>query len=86
MRLVALLATVSHRAESGNNDRLSTPWREVISLYRCCKVIVQNAVVPKLAVPRSIRGARWKIKKAGAISGSDMRSNDVIEFVTPWTH
>jgi hypothetical protein len=29
---VAFLATASRRAASGNNDRLSTPWREVISL------------------------------------------------------
>src|SRR6478672_11328610 len=32
MRLVAFLATASRRAANGNNDRLSTPWREVISL------------------------------------------------------
>jgi hypothetical protein len=32
MRLVAFLATASRGAASGNNDRLSTLWREVISL------------------------------------------------------
>src|SRR5258705_2561207 len=32
MRLVAFLATASRRAATGNNDPLSTPWREVISL------------------------------------------------------
>lgn len=30
--LVAFLATASRRAASGNNNRLSSPWREVISL------------------------------------------------------
>jgi hypothetical protein len=32
MRPAAFFATASRRAASGNNDRLSTLWREVISL------------------------------------------------------
>jgi hypothetical protein len=32
MRLVAFLPTASRRAASGNNDRLSILWQEVISL------------------------------------------------------
>ena len=34
-------------------------------LRRRCKAILQSDVVPKLTVPRSIRGTRWKIEKRG---------------------
>jgi hypothetical protein len=63
MRLVAFFAMASRRAASGNNDRLSTPWREVISLAGVTRSFSKHRRA-ELAVPRSTRGTRWKIEKA----------------------
>ena len=44
MRLVAFLATASRRGASGNNDRLSTLWREVISLASVARSLSKSMV------------------------------------------
>jgi hypothetical protein len=42
MRLAAFLATASRGAASGNNDPLSTLWREVISLAGVARSLAQD--------------------------------------------
>jgi signal transduction histidine kinase len=69
MRLVAFLATASRRAASGNNDRLSTPWREMISLAGRCKVNLQS-------MARPTRAPRWKIEKAGGRYAKQRRNRN----------
>jgi hypothetical protein len=44
VRLVAFLATASRRGASGNNDRLSTLWREVISLASVARSFSKSMV------------------------------------------
>jgi hypothetical protein len=58
MRLVAFLATASCRAANGNNDRLSTPWREMISLAGVARSHLRSMVVSRLWVRRPTRAPR----------------------------
>jgi hypothetical protein len=44
VRLVAFLATASRRGASGNNDRLSILWREVISLASVARSFSKSMV------------------------------------------
>jgi hypothetical protein len=44
MWLVAFLATASRRAAGGDNNRLSTPWREVISLAGVARSLSKSRV------------------------------------------
>src|SRR5262245_66427371 len=81
---VAQAATASRRAASGNNDRLSTPWREVISLAGVARSISRGMVVPRLWVPRPTRAPRsfdsnFTTKPVG--QGSDLGLGQVQRFV-----
>jgi hypothetical protein len=82
MWLVPLLVTPSRRAASGNNNRLSTPWREVISLAGVARSLSKAASSYRnVLVPKPIRGTRCEIEEARRL---DMQSNDVIEVVEPF--
>ena len=48
----------------GNNDRLSSPWREVISLAGVARSFSQSIVVLKLSVPPPRRDAGLRSQKA----------------------
>ena len=61
---VAFLSTASRRAARGNNDRLSTPWREVISLAGVARSFSQSIVVLKLSVPPPRRDAGLRSQEA----------------------
>jgi hypothetical protein len=79
---VAFLSTASRRAARGNNDRLSTPWREVISLA---------GIARSFSKASSCRNLRFRDRHADTMEDRkgrrvDMQSNDVIEIVTPWTY
>jgi hypothetical protein len=79
---VAFLSTASHRAARGNNDRLSTPWRKVISLA---------GIARSFSKASSCRNVRFRDRHADTMEDRkgrrvDMQSNNVIEIVTPWTH
>ncbi|WFU30849.1 hypothetical protein QA635_30305 [Bradyrhizobium brasilense] len=54
-----ILATAVQRAASGNNDRLSTPWREMISLADAATSISGHRRT-ELAVSRSARQSAWR--------------------------
>jgi hypothetical protein len=52
MRLVAFLGTASCRTATGNNDRLSTLWREVISLANVARSLSKSKVQINLWIRR----------------------------------
>jgi hypothetical protein len=79
MQLVAFLATASRGAASGNNDRLSTLWREVISLADVARPLSKASSYRDFGFRdrHAEYDARLKSQEGR------MQSNDIIEVVTP---